>query len=419
MCLCFRLLILLTWATRFAAGRTSLYTCKTSSDCSLNGDCVKGVCKCDAPWTEEPTCDVLAVLPAEAHAGYRNESAASWGGNALFEDGKYHLFVAEMVNHCGLESWGTNSAIVRAEAASPAGPFVHREVVLAPEAHNPTVRRIPRGKGFVIFFTGAGGSQNIPACGSASGPGIDRASAKLARSDHTRMSASVSGSVHVLFSRSIYGPWTSPIKVEFEEDNVTDWGAGFSNPSPHIAGDGTVTLALQRRFNPNPGKELLGVARASSWRGPFRMITPKPVEPEKWFCVAGTGEDPFLWRSQRGWHIIWHGMCPTGVVQARYAFSNDGVHWTVSSRQTYSYTVHFADGSKHLFARVERPQLFFEPGSDNSDFEGRPSHLYNGVCWGGNLYGIYQCLELQKGPVMTWTLVRPLKASATQAIAYV
>lgn len=340
----------------------------------------------------------------------------------MFEDGKYHLFVSEMVNNCGLEKWGTNSAIVRAEAASPSGPFEHHEVVLAPEAHNPTVRRIPGGNGFVIFFTGAGGSQNVPACANATGYGINKVSTHSARSHLTRISGSVSGSVHVTFSVSIYGPWTRPIPVDFEDGNGTDWGAGFSNPSPHIAEDGTVTLALQRRFNSNPGKELLGVARASSWRGPFRMITPTPVEPEKWYCVAGTGEDPFLWRSTRGWHMIWHGMCPTGVAQAHYAFSTDGAHWIVSPRQTYSYVVHFADGSEHLFARVERPQLFFPPpayGSKHSDFEGSPTHLYNGVCWGGNMYGIYQCLDLQKGPVMTWTLVRPLKTAATHAITYI
>jgi hypothetical protein len=37
------------------------------------------------------------------------------------------------------------------------------------------------------------------------------------------------------------------------------------------------------------------------------------------FCVAGTGEDPFLWRSARGWHMLYHGMCPSGVWQVQRA----------------------------------------------------------------------------------------------------
>ena len=41
--------------------------------------------------------------------GYHNLSAASWGGNILYENGTYHLFVAEMVNNCGLDKYGTNS----------------------------------------------------------------------------------------------------------------------------------------------------------------------------------------------------------------------------------------------------------------------------------------------------------------------
>ena len=70
------------------------------------------------------------------------------------------------------------------------------------------------------------------------------------------------------------------------------------------------------------------------------MITLQPVKPEEWsaprarahtrsvlmhmhcrFCVAGTGEDPFLWRSARGWHMLYHGMCPSGVWQVQWALN--------------------------------------------------------------------------------------------------
>ena len=49
---------------------------------------------------------------------------------------------------------GSNSEIARAESADPAGPFAFKQVVRAPFAHNPTIRRLPKGGGFVIFFIG-------------------------------------------------------------------------------------------------------------------------------------------------------------------------------------------------------------------------------------------------------------------------
>jgi hypothetical protein len=36
------------------------------------------------------------------------------------------------------------------------------------------------------------------------------------------------------------------------------WCDAYSNPSPHIDDDGSVTLALQRCYKADPGKELLG-----------------------------------------------------------------------------------------------------------------------------------------------------------------
>ena len=45
-------------------------------------------------------------------------------------------------------------------------------------------------------------------------------------------------------------------------------------------------LCEQRELPASKGKQLIGVARASSWRGPYTMITPSPIEPERWWCIA-------------------------------------------------------------------------------------------------------------------------------------
>jgi hypothetical protein len=159
--------------------------------------------------------------------------------------------------------------------------------------------------------------------------------------------------------------------------------------------------------NPNTtsGKrnwELVGVAKADGWQGPFTPNSPKPVTKENWDCVAGQDEDPFLWRSPRGYHIITHGMCPSGYLQAHYKYSTDGIHWHTSPRQTYKYSMHFTDGTEHTFWRVERPQLAFGktyPDGSVSD----PIVLYNGVCDDGPDI----CLGAQTGKV--YTIARELK----------
>ena len=94
--------------------------------CSLNGVPRAGGrgCACDAGW-RGAECGELAVLPGAAALGYHNTTpgvGASWGANALFHGGLWHAFVAQMTLNCSLAQYGSNSAIIRATAPSPAGP---------------------------------------------------------------------------------------------------------------------------------------------------------------------------------------------------------------------------------------------------------------------------------------------------------
>ena len=45
--------------------------CSTALDCSLNGDCSKGVCVCDAPWAGA-SCGLLRRGPAKPGGAYGN-----------------------------------------------------------------------------------------------------------------------------------------------------------------------------------------------------------------------------------------------------------------------------------------------------------------------------------------------------------
>ena len=76
---------------------TSTYACTTAMNCSLNGLCKSGRCMCDAPWSgiRCGVVNVAAAAPGGAYGWHPNVS--SWGGNPVHgDDGKHHLFVAEI-----------------------------------------------------------------------------------------------------------------------------------------------------------------------------------------------------------------------------------------------------------------------------------------------------------------------------------
>ena len=54
------------------------------------------------------------------------------------DDSLWHLLVAEMQGHCGLDTWQHNSIIRHAVSASVDGTYEAREVVMGVFAHNPT-----------------------------------------------------------------------------------------------------------------------------------------------------------------------------------------------------------------------------------------------------------------------------------------
>lgn len=197
--------------------------------------------------------------------------------------GTYHLFAAQMTGGCGLEHWGSNSAIVRATGSAAAGPFTFAEVVVRPFAHNPTIRELPNSSGYVLFFIGNG--QGTPVRCNTSRRADDHrgtdvrtstvgdvrsaadnsgvASAEIAdfvsdtrvvksdlnvRLNRAGRASLTAGDIHASYARSLLGPWSAPVAVEFDDSGPVGglWSGGGTNPSPLVHGDGSVTLALQR-----------------------------------------------------------------------------------------------------------------------------------------------------------------------------
>ncbi|CAF1400850.1 unnamed protein product [Didymodactylos carnosus] len=287
------------------------------------------------------------------------------------------------------------SSIIRAVSQNPEGPYSFVETVIPVFAHNPTIRRTNDGT-YLLFMIGDGTIPSPP-------PHCD--SENKSNDNYPRLlynTGDPGPSIHVATSQSINGPWTVHPSLNF-----TNWNSSatldcdYSNPSPLLLSNGSIMLAFTAGYC-HSGKEFIGVAIADHFLGPYRLTSDQPILPTPWYCVAGFGEDAFLWQDIRGsFHILYHGMC-YAPFDAKHAFSVDGINWKLSKNDPYSYLVEYIDGdsnlssisSQTLYIRMERPQLIFNETNQ------APILIVNGVC--ENL----QCLNK---PGKTWTLIRPIR----------
>jgi len=355
---------------------TGVFSCNTASDCQLNGDCNNKVCACDAAWTG-PTCSELNLLPAPPNGGLKRPDISSWGGSVIKVGNVYHMYAAEMANHCGLNTWGSNSIIVHATSNTPEGPYTKVGEVMTYFSHNPTVVTAPDGTYLIYHIGGGGGGTNPRTCTNGSTP----SSMEISPPPTPQV-----GGFSILYSNSPNGPWT-----EFSDSGSTCDGSstvdGYNcgctdNPAPVVTSSGEV-FVLSRSWNTNvPLNSLIGVAKANSWKGPYSH-SHNPV-------FLDENEDPFVYRNKRGYHAIFHGMKPyeQDMYAGRHAFSTDGWNWSFTPTPAYNSTVHFSNGQVITFNRRERPHILLND-------QGEPSHLFNGVQqYSNNDY--------------IWTLVQPI-----------
>ena len=79
---------------------------------------------------------------------------SSWKGSvAKGEDGLWHMWLSELTEHCGIDSWIQNSRIVHATSTTPTGTYTRKDVVFSVYATEPHVVRGPKGE-YVMYFTG-------------------------------------------------------------------------------------------------------------------------------------------------------------------------------------------------------------------------------------------------------------------------
>ena len=158
------------FASASASASAPPFACTSSTDCSLNGLCgADRRCACDAAW-RGAHCDVLAFAPAHRGAGYRrvdttNTSSptptaaaatasttsttavntSSWGASVLYSDSdkRWHMWVAEITNHCGLDAWQSNMRIVHAVSDTAFGHYTFADEVNTSNTEQPVASTAP------------------------------------------------------------------------------------------------------------------------------------------------------------------------------------------------------------------------------------------------------------------------------------
>eukprot|EP00040_Diaphanoeca_grandis_P031060 m.185024 g.185024 ORF g.185024 m.185024 type:complete len:459 (-) comp32214_c9_seq1:62-1438(-) len=356
-------------------------SCSNDMDCSLNGVCTDGVCKCDTPWFGE-SCgglEFMATPPGGAYGFGKPFEVTSWGGNSIEYDGMWHLFVTEMGGKtCGLQAWGSQSTVTHAISPNVTGPYTKVRTAIPHEAHNPQVIVI-NGSWYIFHIGSANSKAPTKDCHNNV-------------SQFTRPSSSrkQSGTIHKAASPN--GDFVPIDAVGYPSCN---------NPSPFQHANGTLFVACKWGFFSAPKPE-----------GPWtRAATLQPPN-----VANRTWEDPFLFINERGFHILSHTWSalpyPSNAISG-HAFSLDGVTWVWSAEEPYNNVVSKTDGTVHQYATLERPKFVFADPSNPH----RPTHLFNGVSpyWNSSNAAdpCEPCIhcsrcKVTKGIDWTYTLLRTL-----------
>ena len=190
------------------------------------------------------------------------------------------VFQAEFMNHCGLDSWGTNSAVSHATADHPDGPYTKQGVVQPPFHHNPSIA-YDNSTGTFLLYSIGNGSATPSNCSSSS---------KNSSSLRTAVGLgdpAAAGIITLSHAQSANGPWTT-LPGPALAGRPGKWDTFVTNPSVYVFPNGTVLMAYRGGWNPWH----VGIAVAQSWRGPYTRTSDNPAFPiqasvcmRAWMCV--------------------------------------------------------------------------------------------------------------------------------------
>jgi len=320
--------------------------CSSDWDCNLNGACTAdGQCHCLSAW-QGATCGELALQPAKPRAGLHAGSGvnmSSWGGDVGLDErtGRWTMFAAEMVGGCGINSWQSNSQIVRAVADEPDGEYVVDAVLQPAFAHEPVLARLANGS-WLLYSIGNDTAH-------PSGPLQEGCRGGYTPKRRLELESQAKGLPWCVGKIAMGG--TELTGQEWRE--VATFGFADFNPAPLILANGT-TLLMSRHL------ATIHFLRAESWLGPYPFDDANLFDDE---VVARGVEDPFLFRQRSAsnasaytFHALFHDHKSFGG----HAFSLDGLTWNYSSTSPYGRAVVFTDNRTIQMQRRERPHLILD-----------------------------------------------------------
>jgi len=312
--------------------------CETDSDCSLLGDCINSVCRCDIGWTG-PKCGQVDLLPVKRNLGYRNSSMASWCGSAVKVDGDYHYFGSGISGNCSLPQFATNSMSVRATSKTPNGPYKFEQVALPEFSHSTSIIR-DVDDSFLLFTIGKDmGGKNVHTC-TGQGPWPP----SRGTSDHVHLGPH--DFVRVSKASSQAGPWETRVIIQSEPSEPPAWNCNKSNPSAIVLKNGSILMMYRGtqcitdkscRKGPINTCEHQGIAYADNSSAPF-------VDRQGQIKELAGNEDAFFWQGKRGFHALFHSKNACAAYNeskqcGSLAFSLDSWHWTLNDEAAYNASI--------------------------------------------------------------------------------
>ncbi len=372
----------------FQAGEVSRHVfCSNETDCSLAGECVNGMCQCDG-WSHGDHCEVLNLEPADSEAfGYRNDSGYnSWGGASIQDPDskKWYLFVSQIGGKCSLLGhWVQRSEGVRLVSDSPTGPWEFDEVILPSFAHNVKPFRAPDGT-WLIYFIGRVNNSTATCINAGDAGGVTGTPSIV---PHV-----TAGPIMVASAKAVNAPaeeWTihGPLVDSYDWHTATNPTVVFGSANSPA----TTTMVVSRGWRHLHSQDLWKtnmVMRAPHWSGPFGNVT------QGYNDSIHNGEDPDIFRTKRGWHMLNHNI---GLASTRIWFSKNGVHWQPAhGGAAFPAQVNFTNGTTRELCWRQRPQVVFAE-------DGLPGWLWTGVGDGGG-----DCTFDSNNTLPSWTLAQKI-----------
>ncbi|MDU0352860.1 glycoside hydrolase family protein [Paraglaciecola aquimarina] len=281
----------------------------------------------------------------------------NWGSSMVKgDDGKYHLFYAQMPRKHGFYSWLTDGRVSRAVADSPTGPWTHVGVVLEGrgdghwDQYTVHCHKIYKfdGKYYLYYMSTNSGDMDLTQAQ------LEEVRRSKWKPDNLRGMMRLNQRIGVAVADSIDGPWKRFDKPLIEPELPV--ANQVNNVSVTQRPDGGYLMIVRGDQPDQPKDEIIrmqAVLLANHPLGPWHMQE-KPVVKDY------NSEDPEVWydEERKRYYSLYHAFGYMGMIT-----SVDGLNWQRAKNYKVSDKSYLTtEGKKVAVRRFERPTIYLENG---------------------------------------------------------